>query len=199
MHMTVDLSNWIGSSGPTFQGLLLGGGILLLFVGSRHYKVALVLPAAILGATLIHTVLGPAIPQSVELLAIVVGAVGSGILAALLEAVAVRLAGVLLGGGFSLALWPAVVGAGPQVPWWVPLAGALVGLALFPRLYKAGLRVVVPLLGGLVVSHAIGRPGHLGWVLGLAAAGFALDTAVLARRTRLYSTEITPRNGGAGL
>gem|GEM_PF-2962409 len=171
----------LGASGLSAQTLLLGVAVLLLLAGSRHYRLALVLPAAALGALLVDTVLGAAVPADLRLLAAVVGAVSAGTLAAMLESIAVRLAGVLLGGGLVLAIWPAVTAGGPPAPWWLALVGGLVGLFMFPGLYRAALRLVVPLLGGLLLAHAIGRPGDLLWVLGSAVASFLLDTLLLDR------------------
>ncbi len=172
------LSSWLGTSGLTARGVLLLLGGLLLVLGARNYRAALILPAAALGAALVDAVLATAVPGGLRVLAALVGAVATGVLAGLLESVAVRLAGVLLGGGLALALWPAVIGGGPATPWWVPLVGGFAGLAFFPGLYRAALRVVVPLLGALIVTHALGRPGDLLWVLGLAAVGFVVDSAM---------------------
>jgi hypothetical protein len=183
METVTDLGTWLGLSGLSVRTLLLAVGVALLLAGSRHYRIALILPAAALGAVLVDTVLGGSVPAGVRVLAAGAGAVGVGVLAALLEGVAVRLAGLVLGGGLVLAVWPAVMGGGPPAPWWLPIAGGLAGLLMFPALYQAALRLVVPLLAGLIIAHAVGRPGHPLWVLGPAVLGFALDAALLRRKT----------------
>ena len=106
-------------------------------------------------------------------------------LAGLLERVAVALAGLMLGGGLALVAWPMFApffaASGPNWPWWWPMAGSVLGLLVFPPLYDLAVRVVVPLLGRIALSAAVGQPGDLTWVLAPAAASFVLDMALRSR------------------
>ncbi len=110
-----------------------------------------------------------------------VGALVVGIVASLLESIAVRLAGALLGGSLAQTIWPVVMTGGSVTPWWVPFLGAAIGLLMFPGLYRAMLRVVIPLLGGLLVAQGLGHPGDPQIVFGLAGGSFLVDTLLRFR------------------
>ncbi len=181
METVAELGSWLGMSGLSVRTLVLAFGIGLMLAGSRHYRLALVLPAAAFGAMLVDKGMPVNVSTGVRVTIGLVAALGTGLLAGVLETLAVRLAGCLLGGGVALAAWPALMGGGAAAPWWLPLAGGLAGLLLFPRLYRAVLRLAVPLLAGLLIAYAIGRPGHPMWVLGPAVIGVLLDAALLSR------------------
>lgn len=128
-------------------------GLLLLLRGARLYRLAVVAPGVLAGAALAVAGagalgLGP-VPTVV---AVVVVAIVAGGLCALVEKLAVALAGVVVGVGVAQAVAPLVV-ASP--PWWAAVLGGLVGLVAFPALWRAVLPLITAALGALALTWAV--------------------------------------------
>ena len=66
----------------------------------------------------------------------------------------------------------------------MPAAGAVVGLLLFPSVYKRLLGVVTAVLGGLCTAWALGQPDDLRVVGVVAVLGMVVQAASGARKRR---------------
>jgi len=147
-------------------------GALLLLAGARLYRLAIVGPGFAAGVIVGLQVTGGASPSVQAVAALSLGVVGA-VALLFLERVAVAIAGAVLCGGLADAVGPAALG-GP-VPWYVPLAAALLGLLLFPRLYKALLPVLTSIIGALCLTRALDRPHDLALLGGLALVGIVVQ------------------------
>ena len=65
--------------------------------------------------------------------------------------------------------------------WYIPVAGGVVGLFLFPSLYKKLLPVITAIMGGLCVAWSVGAGEDLRVVGSVAAIGVVVQLASGAR------------------
>ena len=145
--------------------LLIGAlSAAVLLFGARLYRLVLVTPGVLLG---LHLTAGSALKTQI-IAAICVGVLGGGALL-LAERIAVGLVGAVVVAGLARAVLPTVLGAG--VAWYIPAALGLVGLLLVPRLLRAGIKLLTPLLGAVGLAWAVGRPEQLALIGGLAIFG----------------------------
>ena len=147
-------------------------GVLLLVAGARLYRLAIVAPGFAAGVLAGLELMASTDPTTRLVSALALGIIGA-VLLHMVERLAVAAAGALLLAGLAHALSPLVL-AGPE-PWYVPVAAALVGLLLFPRLYKAMLPAITAVLGSLAVAWAVERPEDLVLIGVLSVIGFALQ------------------------
>ena len=153
-------------------------GLCLALMGSRLYRLAVLAPGVVLGAAL-----GMEIATRNGFDTQVVAACSLGVLGGfafyLLERLAIALSGAFVMGGLANLGAAAVTGSSPE--WYVPTAGAVVGMFLFPSLYKKLLPFVSAVLGGLCVAWALRAPDDLRLVGGVAIAGLLVQL-VLGRK-----------------
>lgn len=157
--------------------LALVVGVALIVLGARIYRVAVVAPGVALGVLLVVTgadVLAPGVgsTRGIAIAALAMGVVGGAVFW-FVERFAVATAGAALVGGLVYVFGPALMG-GPT-PFYVPLGASLLGLLLFPRVYKALLPLLTPLMGALLVGWGLERLDQPGLVLGLAIAGMLVQ------------------------
>ncbi len=168
MHEFLLLATRWGATVP--RAVLALGGLLLLLWGPRLYRLALAVPGMLLGALvapmLVDGQQDPVLLAGVTLVLALAGALAVG----LLEALALRVAGALLGGGLTAMAAPLALPASHWDPW-LPLAGALVGMLLLPPLFRVALRVALPGLGAIAIAQALGRPTDALLVVGLWGVG----------------------------
>lgn len=149
-------------------------GVLLLVWGSRSKRLVSAAPGALLGITAASLVLSDqsAVTQWIGALA---AAVAGGVVAMLVQAIALRTAGALIGGIGATAIFPLVSSPGLP-PWWLPLVGALVGVFLLPRLFNATMKIMSPILGAMCLTFAleIGQDHQIYGILGFSLLGLAL-------------------------
>ena len=141
-------------------------GVMLALAGARFYRLAIVAPGFALGV-----LAGLQVPGSDEVRfvsAIALGVICGAVLH-LLERVAIAVGGAFLTAGIATVATPLVTHA-PN-PWYVPLAGGLIGLFFFPTLYKKLLPIITAVMGGLCVAWSLGVPEDLRVVVGVAAVG----------------------------
>lgn len=161
--------------------LMLGVlGFVLLIAGKRLYQFALHAGTFGLGAILAIIGLHHAaawLPAAADPMVASITAVvaGFGVMTAAVFAhtFAIRLAGVLVGVGLSVAL---ISLAGEAVPLWSPLVGAVLGGLLGPTLYEAFLGVLTAGLGATILVWATGHVDSPLWLFGLWALGAAVQT-----------------------
>lgn len=165
------LLNWL----PAWADgrLLLGGaGVVLLLMGARVYRLALILPGFIAGV-LIAGEATQGLPSNIRLFAALVLGLACAFGVHLLERFAVAVAGALVGGGLAQLVGGQVaIGLSTFT---LGLLGALVGFLLFPWIYRRLLPFLTSLLGALAVAHAAGRPGDLLLIGGLTLGGTLLQ------------------------
>jgi hypothetical protein len=175
-----DLSNLFAQA-PVPPRVLAGiAGGLLLFAGGRVYKLAVVLPGLLLGlgaGVLGGSALGLAVPV-VAVLAIVGGLFGA-LLCHFVERFAIGVAGVLAGLGAANAAWPLL--STHPAPWYLWPIAALVGLGLFPFIWRLALVPLTALIGAVVVLDAAGAPPNPLYIGGLALLGIVAQLAMGAR------------------
>ncbi|MEL6349459.1 MAG: hypothetical protein AAFV53_40525 [Myxococcota bacterium] len=151
---------------PTLLVGIVGG--VLLVAGARLYRLALVTPGLAAGMLLGLELTAGASPEIQLVAGLCLGLCGAGVML-LAERVAVSLGGALLVGGLVNAAAPLLLPG--QDAWYIPAAGAVVGLFLFPKLFRALLFVFTSLGGALCVSWAMGRPQDLPLIGGLWLVG----------------------------
>lgn len=153
-------------------------GVLLLGWGARLYRLAIAAPGFTVGVFAglsVSAGAGLAVQAGV---ALALGLLGGGLMLAL-ERLAVAITGAVLVGGLVFAVGPLV---SATLPWFAPVVGGAVGLLLFPRLYRAALRLLTPLLGALCVAWAAGRPHDLLLIGGLTLVGAVFQLARAGKR-----------------
>lgn len=170
-------------SDPSGIGRLVVGlaAVLLLVAGARLYRLAIVAPGVAAGVLAGLEVMASADPTTRLVAALALGVIG-GVLFHLVERLAVSAAGALLLAGLAHALSPLVL-TGPE-PWYVPVAAALVGVFLFPRLYRTLLPVITAVLGALGVAWAAQRPEDVVLIGGLSVFGLAVQLFFRRRARR---------------
>lgn len=143
-------------------------GIALAVLGSRLYRLAIIGPGVALGAAAGLEVASATGFEHQLVAACCLGVLG-GLGFYLLERVAIALSGAFVVGGLANVGAALYLGQTPE--WYVPAAGAVVGVFLFPSLYKRLLPVVTAILGGLCVSWAVHQPEDLRVVGAVALLG----------------------------
>ena len=155
---------------PVFVMGVVGGALLV--AGSRLYKLALIAPGMAAGLLLGLEITAGASPQIQLVAGLCLAIVGAGVLL-LVERLAVSLGGAFLVGGLANAVTPMFLPG--QDAWYVPVAGAVVGLLLFPRLFRSLLFLFTALGGALCIAWAAGRPQDLPLIGGLWLAGTVIQ------------------------
>lgn len=179
MDMLRDLLDEVQRQGPRLLldprlslGLL---GLLMLVAGKRLYPLAIVAPGLAAGV-----LLGLQLTAGQSDLVRGLGCAGLALVLALLlrsvERLAVAAAGAFVAVGLATALAPLVLPGQPQ--WPAQLAGGLLGLLLFPRIYERLLVVLTPAIGALCLAWAAGRHQDLLLVVGLTLVGVVVQLAV---------------------
>lgn len=149
-------------------------GIVLLGWGAKVYRLLVLAPGVLAGVYLGAVLRGWLHLGGMEAVLLTVGlAVGGALACHFVEGVAVVVGGAALFGALAWFGWP-LVQPGP-VPVYVPLVAVVVGGLAFPRLYQLLLRPITALVGAWSIAWAVGRPGTLWLVGGLALAGLALQ------------------------
>ncbi len=148
-------------------------GLALALAGSRLYRLAIVGPGVAVGAMAGLELAGAVGFESRMVAAAVLGVLG-GLLAHFLERLAIALGGALLCGGLA-NLVGAMFWTG-ELPWFIPAAGAVIGLLAFPSVYKRLLPLVTALMGALCTAWALGRPDDLRVVGFIAVLGLIVQS-----------------------
>jgi hypothetical protein len=155
---------------PVFVMGVVGGALLV--AGSRLYRLALVAPGIAAGLLLGLEITAGASPEIRMVAGLSLGVIGAGVLL-LVERLAIALGGAFLLGGLANAVTPLVLPG--QDAWYVPIAGAVVGLLIFPKLFRSLLFLFTALGGALCIAWAIGRPQDLPVIGGLWLAGTVIQ------------------------
>ncbi|GEM_PF-1194125 len=156
------------------QGVAVLGGVALCVAGARLYRVAIFAPGALLGLVAAEE-LTRGMDEGIRIGLILLAAVVGGLIAGAVERLAIAVTGGLVGGW---AAWVGWLSFQPREPsWWVPAAGAAVGLLLFPALFRTGLKLVTPLLGALAIAWGIGHADSLLVVAAITGVGLAIQLA----------------------
>ena len=156
-------------------------GATLALAGARFYKLAVMAPGLLLGV-----VVGLALPDSVndpiKAIAAVAVAVFGALVCRFVERAAVASFGAVLSGGAVYTAWPFVMSG--ETPWWVALVGALVGVFLFPRAFRALLKPLTACLGALSLAWALAMQDNLLVVGGIAALGTLVQFGLSRKRNK---------------
>lgn len=147
------------------------GGALLV-AGARLYRLALMAPGLAAGVLLGLQITHGASPELRLVAALCLGIIGAG-LVLLAERLAIALGGAFLLGGLANAAAPIVLPG--EDAWYVPVAGAVAGLMIFPALFRRLLFIFTALGGALCVAWAMGRPQDLPLIGGLWLAGTVIQ------------------------
>jgi len=154
-------------------------GILLLFAGSRLYRLMLVGPGFVGGVLLAHHY-SPAGTDMTKM-AIILGAGLMGALVLhLMEQTAQRIVGVALAVGVATALAPEIFGSKP--PWYLNYVAGAVGAVGFPIIYERALPLLTSLLGALALAWSIGRERDVWMLVIFTLLGTAVQTIIAGRR-----------------
>jgi len=151
---------------------VVGGGLALF--GARFYPLAVMAPGLLLGA-----IAGLALTDLDDglraIIAVAVAAFGA-LVCRFVERAAVASFGAVLAGGLVYTGWPMVLGG--ETPWWAGLIGAIVGVFLFPRAFRALLVPLTACLGALAVAWALNMQDNPAVLGGVAAVGTVLQFAL---------------------
>ena len=151
---------------PVFVMGVVGGALLV--AGSRLYKLALLTPGLAAGLLLGLEITVGAGPEIRLIAALSLGIIGAGVLL-LVERLAISLGGAFLVGGLANAAVPLFLPG--QDAWYVPVAGAVLGLLMFPRAFRSLLFLFTALGGALCIAWAMGSPQDLPIIGGLWLVG----------------------------
>jgi hypothetical protein len=108
--------------------------------------------------------------------------VAGGVVAMLVQSIALRSAGALIGGIGATVVFP-LLSSQALPPWWLPLAGAVIGSLLLPRLFNAALSILSPILGAMCLSFALGleQSHQLYGIVAFSLLGFAMPYLLAAK------------------
>jgi hypothetical protein len=160
-----------------FRGLLTAFGLILCVFGSHLYQLVVLAPG-ILGGLWAGLLIGRSAGlDPTPTLAVAGGlALVGALLCHFVETTAVRITGAVVFGTIGWLAWPmfrdvrweAMVAAG---------AGAILGGALFPRIYSFMVKVATSAMGGLLLAEAAQRPQNLWIVGGATIVGILIQSA----------------------
>ncbi len=149
-------------------------GIVLCGWGARLYRVVVLAPGILAGVyvgAIAQQLLHYSVPTGI-VVTVVLAAIGA-LVCHFVEGLAIRVAGAGLFGALVWLGWPLLKQG--ELPFWAPLVASIVGGIVFPYVYRFLLRPVTALVGAWSVAWALKSPDSLGLVLGLAAAGTAVQ------------------------
>ena len=179
------------SASATDEARVVAGilGVLLLLWGPKSKRLVAAAPGILLGALLAASLLSDQSPSTQAIGAAGAGLAG-GLVALILQATALRLAGALIGAVSAAAAYP-LVGSESLLPWWVPLAGGLAGLLLIPMLFRSTLKLLSPVFGAICLCFAIGLESdqQLFGLIGFSLLGYILQAGLSRRGTRVDTRE----------
>ncbi len=157
-------------------------GILLLVFGSRSKRLVSAAPGALLGITLASLVLTDE-SLGLQIGGAMAAGVAGGVAAMLVQSIALRTAGALVGGIGATVLFP-LLSSQSLPPWWLPLAGAIIGSLLLPRLFNAALSVLSPILGAMCLSFALGleQNHQIYGIVGFSLLGYAMPLLLASKK-----------------
>lgn len=147
------------------------GGALLV-AGARLYRLALLTPGLVAGVLLGLQITDGASPEIRLIAALSLGIIGAGLIM-LAERFAIAMGGAFLVGGLANTVTPLLLPG--EDAWYVPVAGAVLGMMIFPTLFRKLLFILTSLGGALCVAWAMGRPQDLFLVGGLWLAGTVIQ------------------------
>ena len=179
------------SEAASQEARYVGGalGVLLLFWGPRSKRLVAATPGILLGSLLAASLLAD---QSPSTQAIGTGAAGlvGGLVSLVLQAMALRLAGALIGAVTAASIYP-MTSSDPVMPWWVPIAGAIVGLFLLPKLFRSTIKLLSPVFAAICLNYALGLDAdqQLMGLIGFSVAGYAIQAGVSRKFSRTDSNE----------
>jgi hypothetical protein len=147
------------------------GGALLV-AGARLYRLALLTPGLVAGVLLGLQITDGASPEIRLIAALSLGIIGAGLIM-LAERFAIAMGGAFLVGGLANTVTPLLLPG--EDAWYVPVAGAVLGMMIFPTLFRKLLFILTSLGGALCVAWAMGRPQDLFLVGGLWLVGTVIQ------------------------
>jgi hypothetical protein len=184
-QISTSLLSWdaLANAAPLETRSILGlMGILLLVFGSRSTRLVSAAPGALLGITLASLVLSDQ-SLGVQIGGALAAGVAGGVVAMLVQSIALRCAGALIGGIGATVVFP-MLSSQALPPWWLPLAGAIIGGLLLPRLFNAALSILSPVLGAMCLTFALGleQSHQLYGIVGFSILGFAMPFLFTAKK-----------------
>jgi hypothetical protein len=184
-QISTSLLSWdaLANAAPLETRSILGlMGILLLVFGSRSTRLVSAAPGALLGITLASLVLSDQ-SLGVQIGGALAAGVAGGVVAMLVQSIALRCAGALIGGIGATVVFP-MLSSQALPPWWLPLAGAIIGGLLLPRLFNAALSILSPVLGAMCLTFALGleQNHQLYGIVGFSILGFAMPFLFAAKK-----------------
>ena len=85
-------------------------------------------------------------------------------------------------GGLVHAVGPTIMGG--DLAWYWPVAGSVVGLMLFPKLFKAALVFITATLGALAITWSLDASHHLPLLGGITLVGIFVQSVGSKRRKK---------------
>lgn len=156
-------------------------GVVLILAGGRLYRLVIISPGVLLGVLAGLSLTAGSSTQNQLIAAGALAVIGAAVLF-FVERLAISVIGAAVTGGLVNALAPMLM-QGP-VPWYVPAAGAVLGLFLFPSVFRAALTLIAPALGAVAVCWALGRPNDLLLMGGLTVFGAVVHLLSGGRRSK---------------
>ena len=133
-------------------------GVIMLVRGAQWYRLVIITPGLAIGAWL-GVKLTAGSGDQMQILACVALALIGAIGLHLVERLAIAVTGALVLGSLTETFAPTVLGT--AAPWYIPAAGALVGLLVFPRIYSSLLPFITSGLGAMCLAWSMGKPRDL--------------------------------------
>ena len=158
-------------------------GVLMLFCGVRLYRLALMLPGALLAGALASD-WSRGFAVEVQLGSIVLASIVGGICMLGIERFAISLVGALSGGGLVFFLSP-LFNSSHQWHWEWLLLGGIMGALILPLVFSKSLSLVTSALGAMSVCWACEQEGNIGIMTGMTVLGWGVQLYFL-RKKRHY-------------
>jgi hypothetical protein len=156
-------------------------GLVILLAGARVYPFVIMAPGFALGVALVLSLPIPLEPTTLGLAAVIVGAAGAALCRSV-ERFAIWGIGAVITGTAALWLWPLFRPG--EAPWTVSLIGGVLGLLLFPALFRWALKPVTATLGAMLITWSLGWQERPLIFAGLLAVGLVSQLGVFRGKAK---------------
>ena len=150
-------------------------GVIILLAGARIYPFVIMAPGFALGVALVLSLPIALEPTTLGLTAVIVGAAGAALCRSV-ERFAIWGIGAVITGTAALWLWPLFRPG--EAPWTVSLIGGVLGLLLFPALFRWALKPITATLGAMLITWSLGWQERPLIFAGLLAVGLVSQLGV---------------------
>jgi hypothetical protein len=163
------------------RGVIALFGAVILLAGARIYPFVIMAPGFALGVALVLSLPIPMEPTTLGLAAVIAGAAGAALCRSV-ERFAIWGIGAVITGTAALWVWPLVRPG--EAPLTVSLVGGVLGLLLFPALFRWALKPITAALGAMLITWSLGWQHRPLLFAGLLAVGLVAQLGLSRGKTK---------------